>query len=60
MSEEQRHEEAAEILSGRWRSVARLPRDEAKASGATLSPEPVYFAKGAQDFRWPSFPLQRG
>lgn len=56
MSEEQRHEEAEEILSGRWRSVARLPRDEAKASGATLSPEPVYFAKGARNFRWPSFP----
>ena len=51
---DQKHE-AQELVTGRWRSTALLPKDEAKATGAALSPEPIAFAKGAEDFRWPAF-----
>lgn len=46
---------AQELESGRWSSLVMLPKDEAKLSGVALSPEPIFFAKGAPDFRWPSF-----
>ncbi len=50
-----RPDAAQELGSGRWRSIALLPEDEAKASGVALSPEPIFFKKGGAEFRWPSF-----
>ena len=55
LTEAQRHEEADELLTGRWRSTAFLPKEEARASGVGLWPEPIYFARTEPDLRWPSF-----
>ncbi|MFN3890462.1 MAG: radical SAM protein [Beijerinckiaceae bacterium] len=46
--------DSLERLSGRWRSVEMLPKDEAKAGGLPLSPEPIYFGRGVKDVSWPA------
>ena len=53
LHEANRADEAQELVAGRWRSVALLPKDEARVSGVALSPEPIFFAKSGEDFRWP-------
>ena len=53
LQEANQADEAQELVAGRWRSVALLPKDEARATGIALSPERIFFAKGGDDFRWP-------
>ncbi|MBX9760456.1 MAG: radical SAM protein [Beijerinckiaceae bacterium] len=43
-----------ELLTGLWRSLDILPKDEAKAAGVALSAEPMFWRKGAADTRWPA------
>ena len=49
-----RAQEDDELVSGRWLSTALLPKEESRAAGAPLAPEPIFFTRRAPDSRWPA------